>query len=79
LKGEETMKRITQKEWQAMITSETAVKKIIDKLKCCDNCDYNYPETLEDYVRCVNCSSKGKKLPNWTNKAIEELINETKI
>jgi len=55
------------------------VEKIINLLKCCDNCDYGYinpRETLEDYVRCVNCTRKGNKLPNWTNKAIKELINE---
>jgi len=54
-----------------------AAKKIIDKLKCCGNCDYAcIDKTPEDYVRCVNCSREGNRLPNWINKTLAEILLE---
>ena len=56
-----------------------SIKKIINILKNCDNCDNHDFEgkKLKDYVICVNCAIK-KDLPNWSNNEIDKLLSEEK-
>lgn len=45
--------------------NELASRKVVEEVKCCKSCKYNYLEQKYSYNICTDCKYFGIKIDNW--------------
>jgi hypothetical protein len=55
-----------------IVMNKKVINKIINILKCCENCDFSIPEYHGFRCDDINC----KNYSNWENKDLEYILKD---